>query len=161
MTSFLYKYELQAHLVKHKTKRKERDLKKKKITVKMSKGEVVLLDCWASPFCMRAEIALEEKGVQHERREENLFGGKSELLLKSNPIHQKVPVLLHNGKPVSESTIVVGYIDEVWSSSTPLLPTCPYERAQARFWADFIDEKVGFSLFGQIKIKSFFFKEEL
>ena len=122
----------------------------------MSKGEVVLLDCWASPFCMRAKIALEEKGVQHERREENLFGGKSELLLKSNPIHQQVPVLLHNGKPISESTIVVGYIDEVWPSSTPLLPTCPYERAQARFWADFIDKKVGFSLFGQIKIKSFF-----
>ncbi|KAM3760836.1 hypothetical protein ACB098_01G222400 [Castanea mollissima] len=108
----------------------------------MSKVEVVLLDCWASPFCMRAKIALEEKGVQHERREENLFGGKSELLLKSNPIHQKVPVLLHNGKPISESTTVVGYIDEVWSSSTPLLRTCPYERAQAQFWADFFDKKV-------------------
>ncbi|KAM3712983.1 hypothetical protein ACJW31_01G220200 [Castanea mollissima] len=107
----------------------------------MSKVEVVLLDCWASPFCMRAKIALEEKGVQHERREENLFGGKSELLLKSNPIHQKVPVLLHNGKPISESTTVVGYIDEVWSSSTPLLRTCPYERAQAQFWADFFDKK--------------------
>ena len=143
-------------MVKHKTKRKqerEEDLKKK-ITVKMSKVEVVLLDCWASPFCMRAKIAPEEKGVQHERREENLFGGKSELLLKSSPIHQKVPVLLHNGKPISESTIVVGYIDEVWSSSTPLLPTCLYERAPAQFWADFIDKKVGFSLFGQIKIKS-------
>ena len=59
----------------------------KRIKVKMSKGEVILLDCWASPFCMRAKIALEEKGVKREDREEDLFGGKSELLLNSNPIH--------------------------------------------------------------------------
>ncbi|GLT73258.1 hypothetical protein SLA2020_451300 [Shorea laevis] len=107
----------------------------------MSKGEVVVLDCWASPFCMRVKIALEEKGVQYEDRAEDLFGGKSELLLTSNPIYQKVPVLLHNEKPLCESTIIVGYIDETWPSQ-PLLPTCPYGRAQARFWADFIDKKV-------------------
>ncbi|GAY66021.1 hypothetical protein CUMW_245440 [Citrus unshiu] len=52
-------------------------------------GEVVLLDCWASPFCLRAKIALAEKGVEYEARAENLFGGKSDLLLKSNPICQK------------------------------------------------------------------------
>lgn len=78
--------------------------------------------------------------VALEDRAENLFGGKSELLLKSNP-HQKVPVLLHDGKPICESTIIVGYIDEAWPTE-PLLPTCPYARAHARFWADFIDKKV-------------------
>ncbi|KDP35723.1 hypothetical protein JCGZ_10495 [Jatropha curcas] len=109
----------------------------------MSKGdELVLLDFWASPFCMRAKIALEEKGLKYEERaEENLFGGKSDLLLKSNPIHQKVPVLLHNGKPIIESTIIVSYIDETWPSPS-LLPSCPYGRAQARFWADYIDKKL-------------------
>ncbi|KAF5457572.1 probable glutathione S-transferase [Juglans microcarpa x Juglans regia] len=105
------------------------------------KGDVVLLDCWASPFSMRVKIALEEKGVEREDRAEDLFGGKSELLLKSNP-HQKVPVLLHDGKPICESTNIVTYIDEVWPTSQPLLPTCPYERAHARFWADFIDKKL-------------------
>ncbi|KAJ7964408.1 putative Glutathione s-transferase [Quillaja saponaria] len=107
----------------------------------MAKGEVKLLDFWASPFCMRVKIALAEKGVEHEDSQEDLFGGKSELLLKTNPIHQKVPVLFHNGKAVLESTIIVGYIDEVWPSN-PLLPTCPHARAQARFWADIIDKKV-------------------
>uniref|UniRef100_A0A5B6YLI0 glutathione transferase n=1 Tax=Davidia involucrata TaxID=16924 RepID=A0A5B6YLI0_DAVIN len=107
----------------------------------MSKEEVVLLDFWVSPFCNRAKIALAEKGVAHEDREEDLFGGKSELLLKSNPIYQKVPVLLHNGKPVCESTNIVSYIDETWPSPA-LLPPCPYGRASARFWADFIDKKV-------------------
>ncbi|XP_030541883.2 glutathione S-transferase U19-like [Rhodamnia argentea] len=107
----------------------------------MSKGEVVLLDCWMSPFCMRVKIALNEKGVEYEHREEDLFGGKSELLLQSNPIHKKVPVLLHDRKPLSESAIIVGYIDEIWASP-PLLPSCAYGRAKARFWADFIDKKL-------------------
>lgn len=110
----------------------------------MSKGEVLILDFCFSPFCMRVKIALGEKGVEYESREEDLFGGKSELLLKSNPIYQKVPVFLHNGKPLCESTTIVTYIDEVWPSP-PLLPACAYDRAQARFWADFIDKKVGFS----------------
>lgn len=103
---------------------------------------VLILDCSASPFCLRVRLALEEKGVAYESREENLLGGKSDLLLNSNPIHKKVPVLLHNGQPVSESSNIVAYIDEAWSSK-PLLPTTPYERSQARFWADYIDKTVG------------------
>lgn len=108
---------------------------------KMSKGKVVLLDCWVSPFCMRVKTALNEKGVEYEHREEDLFGGKSELLLNSNPVYKKVPVLLHDGKPLAESIIIVGYIDETWAKP-PLLPSCAYGRAKARFWADFIDKKV-------------------
>ncbi|EXB81775.1 putative glutathione S-transferase [Morus notabilis] len=108
----------------------------------MSKdGKLLLLDFWASPFCARVKIALEEKGQKYEQSEENLFGGKSELLLKSNPIHKKVPVIFHNGKPILESSIIVEYIDETWPSP-PLLPSCPYEKAQAKFWADYIDKKV-------------------
>lgn len=127
----------------HITNRRSTQEKKREVHLtKMSKGEVVLLDCWISPFCMRVKISLEEKGVAYVSQAEDLFGGKSELLLTSNP-HGKVPVLLYNGKPVSESTIIVSYIDETWTSSSPLLPACAYGRAQARFWADYIDKKVG------------------
>ncbi|KAF2290516.1 hypothetical protein GH714_014210 [Hevea brasiliensis] len=90
---------------------------------------------------MRVKIALGEKGVTFESREEDLFGGKSELLLKSNPIYQKVPVFLHNGKPLCESSVIVSYIDETWASPA-LLPPCTYGRAQARFLADYIDQKL-------------------
>lgn len=109
----------------------------------MADKELVLLDCGVSPFCMRVKIALAEKGVENYKAipEENLLTAKSELLLRSNPIYKKVPVLLHNGKPLCESTIIVSYIDETWPSP-PLLPPCAYGRAQARFWADFIDKKV-------------------
>ncbi|KAG6619717.1 probable glutathione S-transferase [Carya illinoinensis] len=103
--------------------------------------KVVLLDFWASMFGMRVRVALAEKGIKYEYREEDLKN-KSDLLLQMNPIHKKIPVLIHNGKPICESLIIVQYIDEVWNDKSPLLPSDPYKRAQARFWADFVDKKV-------------------
>ncbi|XP_027344288.1 probable glutathione S-transferase isoform X2 [Abrus precatorius] len=76
--------------------------------------EVVLLDFWPSPFGMRVRIALAEKGVKYEYKEEDLKN-KSPLLLQMNPVHKKIPVLIHSD---------------------------PYQRAQARFWADYVDKKV-------------------
>ncbi|KAH9319962.1 hypothetical protein KI387_021731, partial [Taxus chinensis] len=103
--------------------------------------EVKILSFWASHYSMRVLIGLEEKGIKYEYVEQNLFS-KSPLLLEMNPVYKKVPVLVHNGKPVAESVITLEYIDEVWSNGTALLPADPYDRAIARFWADFVDKKI-------------------
>ena len=103
--------------------------------------EVKLLDFWPSMFGIRVRIALAEKGVAYEYMEQDLRN-KSPLLLQMNPIHKKIPVLVHNGTPICESSIILHYIDEVWKDKAPLLPSDPYQRAQARFWVDFIDKKV-------------------
>ncbi|MES6669700.1 glutathione S-transferase N-terminal domain-containing protein [Cutibacterium acnes] len=91
--------------------------------------DVKLLSVGISPFGVRCRIALDEKEVKHEYIEENLKE-KSELLLKSNPVYKKIPVLLHEGKPISESLIIVEYIDEVFpggkkSSFSALRSFCP------------------------------------
>ncbi|XP_020218406.1 probable glutathione S-transferase [Cajanus cajan] len=105
--------------------------------------EVVLVGFWSSPYVMRVKIALIEKGVEFVYKEEkDIFEKKSELLLKSNPIHKKVPILIHHGRPICESLIILQYIDEVWKQEKQLFSNDPYDRARARFWIDLFDKKV-------------------
>ncbi|GJX16081.1 probable glutathione S-transferase [Tanacetum coccineum] len=83
-------------------------------------NEVKLYAVAGSPFVCRVKIALSIKRIKYENIEENLQN-KSADLLKYNHVHKK-------------------YIDDVWKG-VPLLTQHAYEKAVARFWAKFIDDK--------------------
>ncbi|KAK1661226.1 hypothetical protein QYE76_049399 [Lolium multiflorum] len=111
--------------------------------------EVTLLGHWGSAFVLRVRLALYLKGLQYSYVEEDLRN-KSDLLLRCNPVHKSVPVLIHNGRPVCESQIILQYIDETpffsgsgSGSTCTLLPADPHERAVARFWAAYVDDEIG------------------
>ncbi|XP_052478995.1 probable glutathione S-transferase [Gossypium raimondii] len=105
--------------------------------------EVKLLGTWFSPYVQRVVWVLKLKGIDYEWVEQGFRDPKnrSQLLLKYNPVMKTVPVLVHHGRPVLESLIILEYIDETWKNN-PILPSDPYERAMARFWENLIDQKI-------------------
>ncbi|MCO5573723.1 hypothetical protein L7F22_027497 [Adiantum nelumboides] len=109
----------------------------------MSSSTVKVLNAWSSPFGVRVLVALKEKGIEYKYEEQDMVN-MSELLLACNLVHKKVPVLIHNGKPISESLIIVQYIDETWPShdNKGFLPSNPLKRALVCFWADYADKKL-------------------
>ncbi|XP_022775614.1 glutathione S-transferase U9-like [Durio zibethinus] len=104
-------------------------------------NKVILHGTWASPFSKRVELALKLKGIPFGYVEEDLQN-KSPQLLHYNPVHKKIPVLDHNGKPIAESLVILEYIDETWKNRPHLLPEDPYKRSKVRFWTSFVQQQV-------------------
>ncbi|ESQ28232.1 hypothetical protein EUTSA_v10019031mg [Eutrema salsugineum] len=131
--------------------------KKRKKTDMAQNGSnttVKLLGTWSSPFALRARIALHLKSVEYEYIEEaDVLKSKSDLLVKSNPIHKKVPVLIHGDVSICESLNIVQYVDESWPSKPSILPSLPKDRAFARFWAHFVDGKCFESIDAVVRAK--------
>ncbi|KAJ8627214.1 hypothetical protein MRB53_020521 [Persea americana] len=106
-------------------------------------SEVLVVDFWANGFGMRVRIALEEKGIEYKYMEEDLrTPERSSLVQEMNPVYKSVPVLIHGGRPICDSLVILQYIDEAWKVGPTLLPQDPHQRAHARFWSDLINKKV-------------------
>lgn len=68
------------------------------------------------------------------------MGGTGIFVLKINP-KAVVPTLVHDGKIVTESTVIYEFLDEVFPER-PILPSDPYARHLARIWTKGVDEDV-------------------
>ena len=89
---------------------------------------------------MKVLICLKEKKLEFESRYVNLlqFEQHEPWFVKINPNGQ-VPVLVHDGKVITESTVINEYLEDVFPE-IPLRPADPYWRAQMRIWNKFVDE---------------------
>lgn len=103
---------------------------------------LVLYHAWVSSASRRVRFVLEEKGLAYEGRIVNLlaFEQHTPAYLKLNP-NGFVPTLVHDGRPVIESSVICEYLDEVFPQH-PLRPADPHLRARMRVWAKWTDEVV-------------------
>lgn len=89
---------------------------------------------------MKCLVCLEEKGLAFKSRYVDIlrFKQHAAAFVKINPSGQ-VPVLVHAGKTIVESSIINEYLDDVFPE-VPLRPSDPVVRAQMRVWSKWIDE---------------------
>ena len=79
-------------------------------------SELILYDFGNSVCCQKVRITLRAKGLEWRAVTVDLFKSRavrSEAICKLNP-KGVVPTLVHDGKPVIESTLICEYIDETF-----------------------------------------------
>lgn len=98
---------------------------------------------WRSSASRRVRLCLEEKGLSYESRVVDIakLEHHSPAYLKINPLGV-IPTLVHDGRPLHESSTICEYLDETYPDP-PLRPDTPYERAQMRNWVRHIDGLIG------------------
>jgi glutathione S-transferase len=89
---------------------------------------------------MKPMLCLREKGLDFVSHYLDLskFEQHSPEFVKINPNGQ-VPVLVHNGAIITESTVINEYLEDVFPEPR-LRPEDPVERARMRIWSKFVDE---------------------
>ena len=106
---------------------------------------------WDSVCSFKVRMCLAEKGLNWQSRHVDIlaFEQTRPEYLKLNP-NAVVPTLVHDGRPVIESTVINEYLDEVFPA-VPLRPADPHARARMRVWVKYEDDLI----YPAIRIPSF------
>jgi glutathione S-transferase len=104
-------------------------------------SEFVLYGAPQSTCSQRVRFVLNAKALAFEEHQLDLFAGdqlKPEYLA-INP-NGVVPALLHAGRPVTDSAVIIEYLDEIRPDGACFTPEDPVERAGMRAMMRYIDE---------------------
>ncbi|MEE8394760.1 MAG: glutathione S-transferase family protein [bacterium] len=95
-----------------------------------------------SVCAIKVRIVLAEKGVDWDGHLLNLQAGDQQLpdYLKLNP-KGVVPTLVHDGQVMVESSVIMTYLDEIFSDP-PLQPADALSRARMRLWIKRVDDEL-------------------
>lgn len=105
----------------------------------MSETPLKLYDHPLSPYAQKVKIALHEKGVAFRTELPTALGSgaRSGEFAAGSP-RGEVPLLLHEGAAIFDSTVILEYIEDRWPRP-PLLPSDPLERARVRMLEEAMD----------------------
>ena len=94
-----------------------------------------------SVCAQKVRIVLDEKKLAWQDRTMTLRGDQFEpWYLKLNP-NGVVPTLIHDGRPVTESSVILYYLEDVFPDPA-LMPPAPLDRARVRMFNKLVDESV-------------------
>lgn len=114
-----------------------------------------------SPFVRKVLLLLEIKGIAYD----NIPAAPGRLpegYLDISPLG-KIPAIRDGDLSVSDSSVIVQYLEEKYPQGPTLLPATPEQRARARWLEEYADTKLlevtGLSLFMERLLKPVFFKQ--
>jgi len=95
-----------------------------------------------SACAAKVRLALAEKQLQWQGHYIDILAGQQfdAAFLRVNP-KAVVPVLVHDGRVIRESTVICEYLEEVFPEH-PVYPQDAYLRAQVRIWTKAVDEEL-------------------
>jgi glutathione S-transferase len=96
----------------------------------------------SSACAAKVRLALAEKRLHWTGHYIDILAGEqfTPEFLAINP-KAVVPVLVHNGEIIRESTVICEYAEEVFPEH-PIYPSSPLERAHVRIWTKAVDEEL-------------------
>jgi glutathione S-transferase len=97
---------------------------------------------WNSVHSFKVRVVLAEKGIAWQSRRLELlkFEHLQPAYLEINPAGV-VPTLVHDGRVLTESSVICQYLDEAFPAPA-LMPPDPHARARARAWLKYFDDEV-------------------
>ena len=120
---------------------------------------ITLYGAWQSTCSARVRLILHEKDIAYEEIDLDLMKGDQfdPEYVKLNP-KAVVPTLIHDGKVLNESTLIMEYLDETFPEPA-MKPDDPYKRLRMRGFAKWLDEEghghtnlVAFAAFQRMEI---------
>lgn len=93
-----------------------------------------------SHFCEKIRWTLDYKGLSYKTR--NLLPGLHVLKTKKIANSYYVPVLVHDGKVIKESSNIISYLDEQFQDKR-LTPEDKYLKDESLKWEQYIDTEIG------------------
>ncbi len=98
----------------------------------MASNKISIYSYRRCPFAIRVRIALHEKEIPFETKEEDLKNFSTEL--KALHPEVKVPLLVHGNRVIYESAIITEYIEDLLPNKNSLMPNDAGLRSEVRLW---------------------------
>lgn len=103
-------------------------------------SDFILYNAPQSTCSQKVRIVLSEKAIEYSEKRLDLFKG-DQLTPEYKALNPNavVPTIMHNGKTVVDSSVIIEYLDELGIGPC-LAPGSPLERARMREWMRFFEE---------------------